>query len=761
VGHGELSACRWIGVNLTRGSAMKETSMSARLPVTLLFVLASIGLLAAQGALRQSPRDLFERARLIEESNQNLTQAIALYTQAASEAATSNQRDLAATAQLRVGLLHERLGQKAEAERAFKMVVTQYSDQPGTASLARARLGSASAKPAGGMSHRRLWTLPGTSTYAGTVSHDGRHLPFANWGVQRGSGHLFLHDVVSGADRRLTEDAAEIGFVEHAVFAPDDARLAFNWFNGRHFELSIIDVKAAAAARPRVVFSNPEVPQISPHDWSGDGKWLAVQLQRKDKTSQVGLVAVQDGSLRVLKSVDWRGSTQLFFSPDSRYLAYDLPTGAADARDVFVLALDGSHEAPAVVHQANDVLVGWTPDGTRLLFSSDRTGSPALWSVPVSNGRPGGAVEQVMVADAGTSLGLTRPGALYSLVTHSYFTKMISSDIHVGTFDFAAGRFLSGPELAVRTFVGSNNFPAWSPDGEHLAYLRPNGIIMMARAGDMKPVRELKPALTFYIGGASMRWSPDGRSIAMNATDLKGRRGIFRIDAVTGEATRIPLGAGGGINPMWTPDGKRIVFTRLTTQADPGVAAVIERDLASGTEREIFRKTAPAPWNPGWTFVDLSPDGRSVAAVVNEAWPGGNIGKWSLLVASVAGGEPRELMRGEARGADVLMWAPDGRSVFVTAIRAGAEGDRQRDVWRVPIDGSAPQKLDLDLASLGRPFNSDQRMHVHPDGRRVAFAAAEPAKADEVWVLENFLPPPGSKNVPIAGKAGRPPRRLP
>jgi Tol biopolymer transport system component len=277
----------------------------------------------------------------------------------------------------------------------------------------------------------------------------------------------------------------------------------------------------------------------------------------------------------------------------------------------------------------------------------------------------------------------------------------------------------------------------------------------------MKLVRELKPALTFYIGGASMRWSPDGRSIAINGTDPNGRRGMYRVDAISGEATRITVDAGGGINPMWTPDGKRIVFTRLTTRADPTVAAVIERDLASGIEREIFRKTRPAPWNPGWMFVDLSPDGRSVAAVVNEAWPGGDIGKWSLLVASVAGGEPRELMRGEARGADVLMWAPDGRAVFVTAIRAGAEGDRQRDVWRVPLDGSAPQKLDLDLASLGRPFNSDQRMRVHPDGRRVAFAAAEPAKADEVWVLENFLPTPGSKNVPIAGKAGRLSRRLP
>ena len=717
----------------------------AAIAATAVLALGSAAAIA-QSTTSPSSRELFERARLIEESNQNLAQAIALYTQAAAEAAAKGQRELAATAQLKVGLLHERLGHKTEAGRAFKAVVAEYPDQAAAATTARARLaGSTASRPAGGMSRRRAWTLPAASTYAGTVSHDGRYLPFAHWGVQRGSGHLFLHDFVSGADRRLTEDAPDMAFVGHAVFSPDDSHLAYNWFNG-HFELRVIDLKNPAA-RARVVFSNPEVPEISPHDWSADGKWLAVQLQRKDKTSQLGLVAVQDGSLRVLKSVDWRGSLRLFFSPDSRYLAYDLPAATADARDVFVLAVDGSHEAAAVVHPANDELVGWTPDGTRLLFTSDRTGSTALWSVALGEGRPRGAVEQITAGDAGASLGMTRAGALYSLVTHSYFTKVISSDIHVGTFDFAAGRFVSAPDLAVRTFVGSNNFPAWSPDGQHLSYLRPNATIMVVRASDMKLVRELKPALTFYIGGASMRWSPDGRSIAINGTDSNGRRGMYRVDAITGEATRITVGAGGGINPMWTPDGRRIVFTRLTTQADPRVAAVIERDLASGIEREIVRKTGPSSWNPGWMFVDLSPDGQWVAAVVNEAWPGHNVGTWSLLVAPVAGGEPRELMRGESRGADVLTWAPDGRSVFVSAIREESQfPDHRRDVWRVPSDGSAPQKLDLDIASLGPPFNSDQRMHVHPDGRRVAFAAAEPAKADEVWVLENFLPAASSRS---------------
>ena len=96
-------------------------------------------------------------------------------------------------------------------------------------------------------------------------------------------------------------------------------------------------------------------------------------------------------------------------------------------------------------------------------------------------------------------------------------------------------------------------------------------------------------------------------------------------------------------------------------------------------------------------------------------------------------------MRGESEGAGVLMWAPDSRSFFVDSIKDGSTNS-DREVWRVAIDGTKPQKLGLNVNWLGPPFNSDQELHVHPDGKRVAFAATEPAKPWEVWTLENFLP---------------------
>lgn len=94
-------------------------------------------------------------------------------------------------------------------------------------------------------------------------------------------------------------------------------------------------------------------------------------------------------------------------------------------------------------------------------------------------------------------------------------------------------------------------------------------------------------------------------------------------------------------------------------------------------------------------------------------------------------------MRGESAGAGVLMWAPDSRSIFVYSIKD--QFPREREMWRIAIDGTEPQKLALNVNWLSPPFNGDQQFHVHPDGKRVAFAASEPAKASEVWALENFL----------------------
>ena len=712
-----------------------------------LILLAALALIALPLAAQQpSPREVFERARILEESNRNLEEAAGLYIRVAD---VSGDRSLAADAQLRAGFVYQRLGRMEEARRAFQMVTTRYPEFADLAREARARLNRGT-QLANKMSSRLVWTVPHGAVLTGSVSRDGRFVPYADW---RRNADLFVYDAVSDTSREVPGNRSGEGFQFAqfgGTFSPDGTRVAYGWFNTEFFEIRVATLTPGAPT-PRVLFSNREMPRVSPEDWSPDGAMLAVQLQRSDKTAQIGLVDVRDGSLRLLKSIDWRLSSKLFFSPDGKYLAYDMPVDeGVDQRDVFLLAVDGSHEIPAVVHQGDDVVMGWSPDGRYLLFTSDRTGSKSLWAAAVVDGRSQGDAQQVKADMSGMSLGVTGRGTLHTLVSHSSYLGAIRSDIHVAAFDFATAQFMPTPRSVMQAFVGANNLPAWSPDGNRLAFVSTRGVetgnrAIVIQSLDTGALRELPMALNIYGGGPGPRWSPDGRALAIQATDPKGRQGVFQIDATTGETSVIALStrgpAGGGetfTNPIWAPDGKRLYYSRI--DAAGGSSAVVERDLSSGEETELFRRPSAR------TAVDvhLSPDGRFFAAADGDWFAGspsepGTTRSWSIVLVPGEGGAPKDLIRRASHGGGVLMWAPDGQSVFVYSIVD--KSTWTREVWRVPIDGSQPQRLDLNVDFLGPPGNSDQRLHVHPDGRRVAFAVSEPAKPAEVWALENFLTP--------------------
>lgn len=716
-------------------------TLRAKRTSIILALLTTFTLLAA--AQTGPVRVALESAKKKELVDGDLNAAIQQYKAVVSK--YPRERAVVADALIHMAECYQKLGD-AESRKIYEHVLRDYADQKDAASIARARLGrTATSDRAAAMLSRQVWTLPAPVVLYGRVSHDGRYLPYSDWSRK---GDLFLHDLVSGSNREIVNKRSSgFEFAEFGgAFSPDNTQLAFGWFNNNYYEVRVAGLSDGSASR--VLFSNPEVPVVSPEDWSPDGKWLAVQLQRKDKTAQIGLVAVQDGTLRPLKSVDWRGSTKLFFSPDGKYLAYDLPaTLNSDRRDVFVLAVDGSREIPAVEHPSDDVVMGWSPDGRYLLFTSNRTGSPGLWALAFVDGKPLGTPLQIKADVSGTSMSLTKNGTLLTLTHHSNFTGVSRSDIQVAQFDFDKGQFLPTPRSAVQAFTGANNFPAWSVDGRYLAFLSTRSVekgnrVIVIQSQETGELRELRPGLNIYSGGPGPRWSPDGLSLAIQGTDPKGRQGIFRIDTTTGEASPIALGtrmpAGGGESlsgPLWAPDGRKIYYSRLSSGGQ--WTAIVENDLASGNEKEITRRSGRFP------MLDLSPDGKYFAAPDGDWFAGapvepGRNRNWSILLIPVNGAEPRELMRGESHGAGVLMWAPDNRSVFIYSTKDKAT--RQLEVWRIALDGTERRKLAVDVSFIGPLGNSDQQLHPHPDGKRVAFAAAEPAKPAEVWALENFLP---------------------
>lgn len=633
-------------------------------------------------------------------------------------------RELAATSLVRMAECYRKLGD-AQAREIYAQVVREFADQPiaGEARTQLAAMGvgrvvDGAKTVARATGDRVVWAGLGVFS-DGRVSPDGRFVSNTDWATNF-SYNLALRDLVTGTDRQLTSDEDQGGNAWSSTFSPDGKQLAYGWrtYGEPHVdELRVVNVEGTGIPQPRRVFGTEDINSIYPSDWSPDGKWLAVHVVRRDRNGQIALIAVQDGAFRPLKSVGWRGPTKIFFSPDGKYLAYDLPAGDTESqRDVFVIAVDGSRETPAVAHPAHDVVMGWSPDGKQLLFASDRTGAVGLWAVPVIDGKSN-AAPTLLKPDIGSvsSLGLTASGALHVVREAS------TESIQIAALDLASGK-LSGPPV-LENFRSRR--PDWSRDGKFLAYqsTAPSGIrVLTIRSVESGDVRVLRPALEYFN---ELRWLPDARSLMTFGRDLKGRGGIYQIDALTGAVSFVTESP---INRVQvSPDGKKIYHNIAQS-------GFVERDLASGTVREVLPRFA-SRGNP-----ELSPDGRSLAVIVTDA----RAKTSAVMLAEVAGGEPRELLRVSLpdRCAPFanMSWTPDSQGVVVVKgngdFEAPKPGDRL-ELWLVPLSGTA-RKLDIDLDG----WNVFGGIRLHPNGRQIAFFTGKSSR--EVWALENVVPRPNA-----------------
>lgn len=647
--------------------------------------------------------------------------------QAIADRYRTNNRVVASLALLRLAQLHERQGH-TEAQRVYTWVVTEFADLP-AAVEARAQL-RMTVTPAGLKGERAVWT-GATLAVRGRVSPDGRFIFNRDPGGT--AGGIVLHDVAANVDRRLTPTLAR--WTRNAAFSSDSKQIAFEWWdpatNGR-LAFRVAPLGRSGFLEPREVFlsSDNVLPNsLSSFDWSPDGKWIAAGFRLKDRTGQIALIRVANGSLTVLKSTEWDLPDSIFFSPDSRYIAYDLaPVNGEHRRDVFVMAIDGSREIPAVMHNAN-ALMGWSPDGRHLLFSSDRIGATGLWALLFANGRVQGT-PQLLKTDIGStvSAGVTNAGALF-------VRKAISTrDVAIAPIDLTSGKLIGPVQSFTQGFSDDPRAPSWSPDGKYLAYSIEDGRTIAIRTVATGQLRLLRRTLSYV---PAVDWSPDGRALLTRtgAADLKGRPGVFTLDAQTGEVTTVVLGNIGAA--QWSRDGKYVYYFTLA-----GVqGSLLKRDVATGEESVVcsgFR----ADKNANTQFFALSPDGSHFAFQRID----GAAGTSTLLAFSAAGGVPRALLQTK-RPEDLwsFAWTPDSAAVLVIRNTATDSLRRsQQELWSVPLDGpSRKLAIDTELWTKDAYAPWTEGFSVSPDGRHVAFVTGK--TETEMWALENFLPSAATK----------------
>ena len=687
------------------------------------FVIVVIVTALAGSSLRgQSGNALFQQALSKERAEGQLDDAIQIYERIVKEFATD--RPLAAKALLQIGRAYERLG-KADAQAAYDRLLREYADQRAVADEARARL-AALVRPSGGRvgvvtstlpGARRFWEGQAAGQFLGSPSPDGRYISFVDWTTL----NLALWEIATGAQRPLTNDGATAGGAPYwSRISPDGTTVAFTFFSaGETGDLRLVRLDNPKA---KALYRNDQIAYAQPFDWSPDSKRLLVVFAMPDRTNRIAIVSVADGSVRILKTLDWRQPLAMNFSPDGRWIVYDLPQqDSGPERDLFLLAADGTRESRLVDHPADDYLLGWAPDGKTVLFASDRTGAPGAWSLQVVDGKAIGSPRFVR-SELGLRvhpMGFSRMGAFF------YFVETRVSDLYTSALDFASGA--ADPVVSITgRFVGAYESADWSRDGRELAVVAtettgpvtpssPPGRRLIVRAVDGSGARDLRPDLS---GFTWPRWSPDGQSILVSGRDQKNRKGFFRVDAASGhvaELLREEPGTNLILRAEWAPDGKSLFYVRK----DAACSCVVKRDLTSGRDNEIDRMP------PSGTTILLapSPDGRSVAVSARDG------SRRVLKTIPAGGGEGRVLAEGETlRWFDFVTWTPDAREVLFGRQMAP---DQHVEVWRVPAAGGEARRTGLSMDSL-------RDLRLHPDGRRVVFAAGQ--NRGELWVMENFLP---------------------
>ncbi|MDR7468432.1 MAG: prolyl oligopeptidase family serine peptidase [Armatimonadota bacterium] len=304
----------------------------------------------------------------------------------------------------------------------------------------------------------------------------------------------------------------------------------------------------------------------------------------------------------------------------------------------------------------------WSPDGTRILVVSALSGPPELWAASPDGDEP---------VRLTTGMG----------------------DI---------------PFLGMR-------MPQWSPAGDSVAYLSsksgtPEVWLWTGRGPDLR--------LT-CLGAdiEAMRWAPDGRHIVL-AGNRYGSYDIWTVTVPGGEARRLTRDERYEVYPVFTPDGRTILYVRLNHSWTDHEIVVIDADGAD--PRVLVRDMGMFDYHYGRTFGFplVSPDGRWVLFRSQRS------GWFNYYLVPLAGGEPRSLAPAAADQSDAA-WSPDGRRVAYVENHDGT-----LDLRVVDVDGGPPRVVAApEQGVCAFP-------HWSPDGRRVCYLFQTPTSPLHLRVVD-------------------------
>jgi len=412
-------------------------------------------------------------------------------------------------------------------------------------------------------------------------------------------------------------------------------------------------------------------------------------------------------------------------SPDGSRIAFVVTTADEEENDyrsrIWLVATDGgAAPTPLTAGTKKDTAPRWSPDGTQLVFVSDRADDTAhLWLLDL---RGGEARQLTHGKDPASDPVWSPDGARIAYLAHIGGEQPPEKDADAKTRRAWENRV----RTITRRKYKHDDGGFWDGGYDHLFVIPAGGGERVQLTGGEWD--DGQPA-----------WSPDGSRIAFVAYREEDRdrvscSDLWVVPAGGGDARKLTESSGESSSPAFSPDGQTIAFfghdegdkwaatTRLWTVSADGSAPPrcltrsLDRQVGNGT---LHDQTLPeTPHRPLW-----STDGGAIRFLVTDS------GNSHLYTVPAGGGNVRYLLGDE----HVIIGArqmSDGRIVFLaTDATTPAElfvlgGARQRQVtdvnrdWLASRDIRAPERFrvrgddehEIDCWLLTPPgFTAEQR----------------------------------------------------
>jgi Tol biopolymer transport system component len=401
--------------------------------------------------------------------------------------------------------------------------------------------------------------------------------------------------------------------------------------------------------------------------WSPDGRFLAFFADARLKK-----IDVSGGSAQVIGDVQspsggtWNADDVIIYGSNAGPL---LRVSATGGQPVALTTLDRSRKETAHRHPY------FLPDGRHFLYVAGPSNTVYVGELDAPEGKPLLTADSKAVYTAPGYLLFVRQGRLMAHAFDARTLEMAGQPFsvagQVGYFAVTARAAFSVSDAGVLTIA--------SGDAGELGRF-----VWFDRAG-----RSLETPIPEVGAYQSFDLSPDERQIAVGLTD-----DIWLLDVARGVLSRFTSDPGTEGDPIWSPDGRRLVFASSRN----GPQNLFEKALSGGTETLLMasdQPTYPEDWSRDGRFIvyvspmggrgiwilplsndrkpfvfledpfmkdepHFSPDGRWLAYYSNES------GQAEVYVQPFPG--PGERVRASTDGGSQPRWRKDGSELFYLAL---------------------------------------------------------------------------------------------